>query len=189
MNSTTPRTRSTPRVALVVALSVVLLFIVVHTAGAQPQPPLSVTLSRPTRDVWDYLSQLTTPAGTLIALVAAIITVSRSVRMWKWTYFTKEWSSLMQFLQPHAKFMDRSLTADYETKFAGDDLMKYEIIARLCIAYLDDLYFLGSKRYIRTWFKGSVRLFAGTHRKWLEDHEGAYDPGFYKFILGELEGC
>jgi hypothetical protein len=122
----------------------------------------------------------------VVALLAAIVTVSRSVRSWKWTYFTKEWSTLMQFLQPQARFMDPALTADYKTNFVADDAMKYEIIARLCIGYLDDLYFLGSKREIRTWFRGTVKLFAGTHRKWLEDHRDSYDERFYNFILTEL---
>lgn len=186
MNSTTQRSMLTPRrVTLVVALSVV-LFTAVHTVEAQQQPPLSATPSRPARDAWDYLSQIATPVGTLVALVAAVITVNRSVRSWKWTYFTKEWSALMQFIQPQAKFMDRSLTPQYKTHFTGDDAMKYEIIARLCIGYLDDLYFLGSKREIHTWFRGSVNLFAGTHRKWLEDHKDSYDQGFYEFILREL---
>lgn len=162
--------------------SVVVLFIAVHTVGAQQQPPLSATPSRPARDALDYLFQVATPVGILVAFVAAFI----GVRSWKWTYFTKEWSALMQFIQPQARFMDPSLTAQYKTHFTGDDAMKYEMIARLCIAYLDDLYFLGSKRLIRTWFRGSVKLFAGTHRTWLEDHKDSYDKGFYEFILREL---
>lgn len=186
MKSTAPRGRSTIGPALVVVFSLLVLLTVVHIASAQQQAPIPVAPSRPPRDAWDIASQIAAPLGVIVAFVAAIITVSLSVRSWKWTYFTKEWSALIQFLQPQARFMDPALTASYKTQFTGDDAMKYEMVARLCIGYLDDLYFLGSKRKIRTWFRGSVKLFAGTHRKWLEDHQDSYHKGFYNFILTEL---
>jgi hypothetical protein len=208
MNSTTPRSKSTPwRGALIVALCGIVLFTAAHTAiaqqrpkaaqqktqVAQPQPltvqlpsPISVTLTRPERDSWDNLSQIVAPIVTLVGLGVAIFTVWWSVRSWKWTYFTKEWSALMQFIQTQPKFMDRTLTTDYKNSFTGDDAIKYEMIARLCIGYLDDIYFLGSKRKLRKWFRGSVKLFAGTHRQWLEDHKDSYYPRFYEFILDEL---
>jgi hypothetical protein len=202
MNSITLRSQSTRcRVALVVVVCEIALFITANTAVAQQQPqaaqpqvpitqlqsPLSVTLTQPGRDLWDNLSQIVAPLGTLVGLVAAIITVGWSVRSWKLTYFTKEWSALMKFVQPQAKFMDCKLTAEYETSFKNDDAMKYEMIARLCIGYLDDLYFMGSKRKLRKWFRGSVKLFAGTHREWLKAHEDSYDPKFYQFIMRQLD--
>ena len=155
-----------PRWAVLITLTllVVLASIGIATAQQPPPSPLSATLTRPTRDGWDYLAQIAAPLGTLVALVAAIFTLHWSVRNWKWTYFTKEWSTLMQFLQPQARFMDPALTTDYKRHFTGDDAMKYEMVARLSIGYLDDLYFLGSKREIRTWFRGSVKLFAGKQR-------------------------
>lgn len=186
MKPMSPLSRSTPGLALVVAFSVLVLLTAVHIAGAQQQSPLPQAPSRPPRDAWDILSQIAAPVGTLVALLIAIITISYSVRSWKWTYFTKEWSALLQFVQPQARFMNSSLNADYKTHFIGDDAMKYEMIARLCIGYLDDLYFLRSKSHIRTWFRGSVKLLAGTHRKWLEDHQDSYDKRFYHFIVSEL---
>jgi hypothetical protein len=149
-------------------------------------PPVSAPPLRPARDFWDYLSQVAAPIGTLVALLAAVVTLTWSVRNWKWTFFTKEWSTLMQFIQPQARFMDPELTSSYKTAFKGEDLMKYELIARLCIGYLDDIYFLRSKNKLRTWFRGSVKLFAGTHREWLKDHRDSYDQGFYDFITAEL---
>jgi hypothetical protein len=124
-------------------------------------------------------------AGTLItlaALVVAIVTLRWSVKQWRWTYFTKEWSTLMHFLKDDARFMDAENAANYKTAFAGEDRMKYDVIARLCIGYLDDLYFLGSEKEMCTWFRGTMRLFAVTHRAWLEDNRDAYDPRFYRFI-------
>jgi hypothetical protein len=61
------------------------------------------------------------------------------------------------------------------------------MIARLCIGYLDDLYFLRSKREIQRWFCGSIRLFAGRHKEWLKDNKDSYDPQFYNFILRQLD--
>jgi hypothetical protein len=95
----------------------------------------------------------------------------------------------MRFIQPQAKFMDQSLASDYKQNFTGEEAMQYEMIARLSIAYLDDLYHIRSGKVIRKWFRGSLRLLAGTHRKWLADHEDSYDPKFYKFILKELDHC
>ena len=183
-----PRTNSTTKLALVVVFSVLLLLTVALIAGAQPESPPPVAPSRPPRDVWDYVSQIAAPLGVVAVVIAAIITVSRSVQSWKWTYFTKEWSALMQFLQPEAqaRFMDPARTENYKKQFTGDDAIRYDLVARLCIAYLDDLYFLGSKREMRSWFRGSVKLFAGTHKKWLEDHQDSYDKGFYNFVLTEL---
>jgi len=179
--------KSTSHAVFPLALPALILLATVHIAAAEQQSSLSVTLTRSGRDGWDYFSQVVAPLGTIGALVAAILTLWWSVRNWKWTYFTKEWSTLVQFVQPQAKFMDPSLTANYKTSFTGEDAMKYELIARLCIGYLDDLYFLGSKRQFRTWFRGSGKLFAGTHRKWLTDHQDSYDQGFYKFIVSQLD--
>jgi hypothetical protein len=156
------------------------------TTGAHPQPTVT---ARPPRDLWDYVSQIAAPLVSSLAFVVAIFTLRSSIRAWKWTYYTKEWSSLMQFIQPQAKFIDPALTADYKKSFVGEDAMKYEVIARLCIGYLDDLYFLGARRQLRSWFPGSLRLFAGTHRQWLEDHKDAYDKGFYDLLMRELKGA
>lgn len=187
MNSMTPRNSSpTAELALLTALCMLIVLSTAQFAGAQQQSSISVAPVRTARDALDYLSLITPSVGIIVGLVAAIMTVRWSILNWKRTYFTKEWSTLMQFVQPQARFMDPALTTNYKSSFVGDDAMKYEMIARLCIGYLDDLYFLGSKDEIHTWFRGSVKLLVGTHRKWLEDHHDSYDQGFYNFILSEL---
>jgi hypothetical protein len=108
------------------------------------------------------------------------------VRQWRWTYFTKEWSTLMHLIKDEAQFMDAAKTANYKTEFTSAERMKYEMIARLCVGYLDDLYFLGSEKEMTTWFRGSMRLFGGTHRAWLDDNKSSYALGFYEFISKEL---
>jgi hypothetical protein len=206
MKSTTAHSKSAPRqVALFAALGQVVLLIAPHTAVAQKpkaspqqiqvsvpkpltvqlQPPIPITLARPERDFWDYLSQVAVPLSPWAALFVAIYTVKSSVRTWKLTYLTKDWSALIQFIQSQPKFMDRKLTVAYQQSFQGDDAIRYEMIARLCIGYLDDVYVL--ERRIPSWLCGSVDLFAATHRKWMEDHKSSYDLKFYESIMCELD--
>ena len=136
---------------------------------------------------WINLADIVTALATVIALVVAVFTIRSSVKTWKWTFFTKEWSALIQCLQQHTSYMEKARADDYRRSFTGEAALGYEMTARLCIGYLDDLYFLGSRKELRSWFRGSVKLFASTHRQWLEDHRDAYDPAFYEFIMGELD--
>lgn len=162
----------------------------VPAVSAGHQQSVVVTLARPVRDRLDYwtqVAQIATPLGAIVGLIGVIVTLLLTARNWKLTYFTKEWSTLIQFLHENAKYMERSATDTYKTSFTGSDAVKYELVARLCIGYLDDLYFLRSRRVIHSWFRGSVSLLAGTHRKWLEDHRDAYDDGFYAFVMCELQ--
>ncbi|HJQ36792.1 MAG TPA: hypothetical protein VKB93_06620 [Thermoanaerobaculia bacterium] len=136
----------------------------------------------PARDwIW-FVATFVPPFLTLCALIVGINTLRNSIRQWRWTFCTKEWSTLMQMLANNARYMDPANTADYKNKFTGDEAPKYDLIARLCIGYLDDLWFLGSEQEMKTWFCGSMRLFGGTHRAWLRDHSAAYDPRFYNFL-------
>jgi len=175
------------RPTVIAALAALVVLTGVHVAGAQLPSSMTVTLTSRPRDVWDYLAQVAAPLGTIVAIVGLIITMWWNARSLKLAYFTKEWSTLMQFVQQRAKFMDPARARDYRNTFRDDDAMQYELVARLCIGYLDDLYFLGSKRQVRGWFRGSVRLLAGTHRAWLDDHQDSYDPKFYAFVVSELK--
>lgn len=83
---------------------------------------------------------------TLTTIIIGIVTLRNTIRQWRWTFFTKEWSALMQLLANQAEFMDPVKTANYKTAFTAAEQQKYDIIARLCIGYLDDLWFLGSEK-------------------------------------------
>jgi hypothetical protein len=119
----------------------------------------------------------------VLALFASVWWASKE---WRMRFLTKDWSDLFKYLQEQAKYMDPDTNKDYRTAYSGEEAKKYEMVARLCIGYLDDMYFLGYKRYIKKWLHGSVKVLAGTHRKWLEDHKDSYDEKFYKFILKKL---
>jgi hypothetical protein len=178
--------------ALTAGLVILVVLVGPHIAGAQPPSSITVTLTPVTltagsRDLWFYLTQVATPVGTLVAIVGLIFTMRWNAHNLRTTYFTKEWSTLMQFLQPKAKFMDPDRTRDYGRSFTGAEKVEYELVARLCIGYVDDLYFLGGRRKVRNWFRGSVKLLVGTHRTWLDDHQDAYDARFYRFVIRELE--
>jgi hypothetical protein len=163
----------------------------VRGAGQQnsSQPPIekqSSARSGDTHTGWQLLVQLAGPLVTLVAATVAFFSFRWSVKNWRLTFFTKEWTSLIEFLKNEAKFMDPSKNREYRAHFVGEDLIKYDLIARLCIGYLDDLYYLGSKHEMCTYFRGSIRLFGDTHRSWLKDNMSAYDRSFYDFIVEEL---
>jgi len=158
------------------------LFVLAANAVHAAERPIIVNVPSPARDWVSYVTTLLPPFLTLGALIVGIVTLRNTIRQWRWTYFTKEWSTLMQLLATKVSFMDPDCTADYKNKFEKTQQIEYEIVARLCIGYLDDLWFLGSEKEMLTWFRGSMRLFGGTHRAWLRDNSKSYDPRFYKFL-------
>lgn len=120
-------------------------------------------------------------ALALLSGVVAWFALSR----WRTQHFTKEWDGLVRFLseEKNAQFMNPAKTKDYKNQFSDDeDLVRYEMIARLCLAFLDDMYFQRSKRKLKTWYVGSLNLLAGRHWAWYLDHPESYAPKFRQFL-------
>jgi hypothetical protein len=151
-------------------------------ASAAGSPEACAGAKAKSRDFWDYLSSL----GPIVSLVGVLAALHLGLRSWRLTYFTKEWSTLVQLLRQDPEFMDPEKLANYQAEFTGDEAIKYEMTARLCVGYLDDLYFLRSRREMRNWFRGSIHLLGGRHRAWLENNRGSYDDRFYTFLMEEL---
>ena len=107
-------------------------------------------------------------------------------RTWRLTHCTEEWYKLVDFLAKNAQFMEPEKTRCYVQSFQGSDAVKYEMIARRCIAFLDDMYYLGYQKELDEWYRGSIALFAGRHETWLKDNKASYDGKFYKFIEARL---
>jgi hypothetical protein len=63
-----------------------------------------------------------------------------------------------------------------------DDLLKYQLVARLSIGYVDDLYHLSTGKYLKSWLRGSVRLFVEPHYSWFLDNRDAYEKKFVAYI-------
>lgn len=122
----------------------------------------------------------------LISLFGIIITVIWGVKQYKLGYYTRDWSGLIEFLSENPKFMNPDNTKNYKVAFKGDELTKYEMIARRCLGYLDDMYFMNSKKNFDRWFKGSISLLAGRHKEWLADNKESYDKDFYDFIMSTI---
>ena len=123
---------------------------------------------------------------SVLAVVAVLLGIWWATREWKQTFLTTTWTDLFKYLREQAKFMDAEKNKEYATRYTGTEALEYEIVARLCVGYLDDMYFLGYSRATRDWLSGSVRFLAGTHRKWLEDHKDVYAPEFYEFVMRQL---
>lgn len=120
--------------------------------------------------------------GLAIAGFSAYI----AARLWRYQYITKEWWSLMQFLYAHAKYMNRETNEKYQERYNDLEKLEYEIVARLCIAYLDDVYHLRLRGFHNDWLVGTIPYLAGPHRKWLEYNEAAYSKDFYSFLSSHL---
>lgn len=123
----------------------------------------------------------------VLGFVGVILTIMWGIRQYKLSYFTQHWAVLIEFLGENPEFMDPNKTKEYKTHFQGTKLVQYELVARRCLGYLDDMYFMNSQRNFKRWFKGSISLLAGRHRQWLEDNRGAYDERFLNFITKSLE--
>lgn len=124
---------------------------------------------------------------SIFALFMAAFSAWWAGRQWKFQHMTKEWGSLVQFLIQNTVFMDPERNRNYATAYHGEDKLKYEIVARLCLSYLDDVYYLKLWKYHDNWLVGSVKFLAGTHCVWLKDHQDAYSPDFYDDLIEALE--
>ena len=122
----------------------------------------------------------------LSGLTLAIVSAIWASRQWRYQHITKEWGSLVQFLLNYTPYMNPEKNANYATVYEGDEKRKYEMIARLCLSYLDDVYYLGLWNFSNDWLCGSVNFLAGTHRKWLEDHRNNYADEFYESLITAL---
>ncbi len=122
----------------------------------------------------------------LLGVGLAFLSYHWTSEQWKRNFLTEKWTDLIEFLQQKPQYMNAERNREYLTAFTADEAKAYEMVARLCIGYLDDMYFLGYRKHFPTWFRGSIKLFAGTHRSWLERNGDSYDTQFYQFLLQQL---
>jgi hypothetical protein len=91
----------------------------------------------------------------------------------------------VKFLHENAKYLDEAKNDEYKINYQGDESRKYDLVARMSIAFLDDMYFKDKKK-LDSWYCGSVKLLAGPHRKWFLDNATSYDRKFYEFLSNRL---
>ncbi|MDQ3803411.1 MAG: hypothetical protein M3416_06220 [Acidobacteriota bacterium] len=134
----------------------------------------------------EHLEALKNVVDIVVALgllTLAVISALWARREWRYQHITKEWGGLVQFLLSHARYMDAERNANYRTEYQGVDAVKYQLVARLCLAYLDDVYHLKMWHYKANWLVGSVAFLAGTHRAWLKANAAAYSEDFHNELL------
>lgn len=139
--------------------------------------------------MWNFIHENHEQIDILIKVLAFVVTIASlwwARKQWRLSYLTKEWSALIKHLEGNAKFMDKEKAEDYKNSFHGDDAVRYEMVARLCIGYVDDMFNLGYGGELSKWFRGSVNLLVGTHNKWFRDNKDSYDPEFVVFIERSL---
>lgn len=135
---------------------------------------------------WGHVKEVIDIILPPLTVIVAFFGIWLGYRQYKFTIFTRDWAELMKYLLKNAKYMDESKTSTYKTSYIDNELIEYEIIARLCIAYLDDMWFMNSKKRFENWFKGSVILFSGRHKAWLKDNKDSYDEDFYNYIITKI---
>lgn len=115
-----------------------------------------------------------------LALVVGLLALDR----WRIQHFTKEWDGLVRFLSDkvNADFMDPNLTGDYKNSFKKTEFIRYEMVARMCLAFLDDMYHQNYSENMKDWYSGSLGLFAGRHWQWYTDNRDSYSADFQKFL-------
>ena len=110
--------------------------------------------------------------GFAPALLAATawFGVKRAQNEYRTKFLTEEWHDLLELLLAHPRFMNPALTDSYVDSFSSDELVQYEMIARICIDYVDDVHMLGTTAKTREWFREGVKVFVAPHRAWFTDH-------------------
>lgn len=177
INKTQVFTRHLIRLLIAVALSSTLLT-VPSAANASAN---SIIDSKP---IWlDFLSILVPAIAVVVTIALGAIIARREYRQ---KFLSQEWSSLMRFLLDNAEYMDREKNRRYRTAYQGVDLVRYELVARICVAYVDDMYFMNFAKSQTDWMVGAIPLFIGTHAAWFRDHPSVYAADFYATVCAEL---
>ena len=134
--------------------------------------------------IWlEFLSILLPAIAVVVTIAFGTIFARREYRQ---KFLSQEWSSLMRFLLVNAEYMDREKNRNYRTAYEGVDVVRYELVARICIAYVDDMYFMDFAKSQADWMVGAIPLFIGTHAAWFRDHPSFYAADFYASVCAEL---
>lgn len=147
-----------------------------------------VRLSSITNDnkpIWLELFSVLVPAISVVATLGVGATLAR--REYRQKFLSQEWSSLMRFLLDNAEYMDLERNRRYRTAYQGADAIRYELVARICIAYVDDMYFMHFARSQSDWMVGAIPLFIGTHAAWFREHPSFYAADFHTYVCRELD--
>jgi len=124
--------------------------------------------------------------GPALIAITAWFGVKRAQNEYRTKFLTEEWHDLLELLLQHPEFMNTSKTADYQNNFNGDQLVEYELIARVCIDYVDDVHMLGTTEKTREWFREGVKVFVAPHKAWFNDHKDEFRPDLRSAISENL---
>lgn len=128
--------------------------------------------------------------GLIIAVIAALAAAWFGFRQWRLQHFSDKWYHLMEFLNEHSGYMDTIKNGNYDTAYpTAEEKWKYESIARMCVAYVDDAFYLGiyNNKSNDDWYKGTVPLLVGKHYQWFLDNDDSYSDKFKLFVEGRLK--
>jgi hypothetical protein len=150
---------------------------------------LTVFTSRDTATVILRSSNTTSWLQWLQLLIglATVIVGAVALVQWRQQYATTEWSNRLQFLLKYPRFYTADGNVEYSTKYIADEAAKYELVARLSIAYVDDLHSLGLEHHMEDWLVGSIRVFVYPHRAWFRKNKASYSETFFHYVDDKLK--
>jgi hypothetical protein len=123
----------------------------------------------------------------MVALVAAVLSGRSAWRQWKTQYVVAEWYKTVDFLFANPQYLDPIRNQNYGETYSAEEAIKYELVARRSIAYVDDLYQFKLRQHLGSWLKGAVHIFVKPHLSWLRDNHASYSTEFFDAVITELE--
>ena len=123
----------------------------------------------------------------IVALIAAFVSGRSAWKQWKTQYVMAESYKTVDFLFANPQYLDPVKNQNYREAYSGEDAIKYDLVARRSIAYVDDLYQFKLREHLTSWLKGAVQVFVRPHLSWLRDNRDSYSTQFFDDVLEELE--
>lgn len=132
------------------------------------------------------LAQWISAICAVVGLGLAIYSAFWAVRQWGMQHIVEDWGKTVAFLLENAKYLDKTQNAAYKTFYSGEELVKYDLVARRSVAYVDDVFHLGMRGQLNRWLKGAVNLFIAPHKAWFDDQKDVYSVAFVEMVKKEF---
>jgi hypothetical protein len=133
------------------------------------------------------LAEWVTALVGMVALIAALISGRSAWNQWKTQYVVAEWYKTVDFLFANPQYLDPIRNHDYREEYSGEEAIKYELVARRSIAYVDDLFQFGLRGHLGSWLSGAVYVFVRPHLSWLRHNRESYSTEFFDAVVNQLE--
>lgn len=128
---------------------------------------------------------------TIVGIFVGIYYYRNSIIWNRYRYLADLYYEVLKMGFENPDFCNPEKTRNYEKEWYFDyEKHKYDVFAKMCWAYLEDIYDTSLKLKLLSSKKSFMKLYAPTfeqikkiHGTWLENNKSTFPmPGFYKFI-------